>query len=129
MISAVSPNAPTPIHRRSRLTLAALMTGAGVMHFVKPRFYEAMVPAWIGHEAAVVAASGVAEIAAGALLVPDRTRRLGAWWTVVLLVGVYPANIQMAIDSTPPKSSEDRATWIRLPFQLPMLAWALRHTR
>jgi uncharacterized membrane protein len=129
MICAVSPTAPTRIRRRSRLTLAALMTGAGVMHFVKPRFYESMVPSWIGHETAVVAASGVAEIAAGALLVSERTRRVGAWSTVAILVGVYPANIQMALDATPPESSEDWAAWIRLPFQIPMLVWALRHTR
>ena len=99
------------------------------MHFVKPEFFEAIVPTWIGHEKATVAVSGVAEIAAGALLVSERTRKVGAWWTLAVLIGVYPANIQMAVDAMPPKSGEDCAIWVRLPLQFPMFAWAWRHTR
>ncbi|CAN5586912.1 membrane protein [soil metagenome] len=114
---------------RSRVALAAFMAGAGVAHFVVPGFYERIVPRWIGHEKAVVAWSGVAEVLCGALLAVPRTRRLGAWLTVVTLLAVYPANIQMAVDAGVPDSAEDWVVWARLPLQLPLLAWAHRHTR
>ena len=120
--------AAAPSHR-SRYGLALFMAGAGVMHFVAPGFYEKIVPRWIGHEKAVVAWSGVAELLCGALLAVPRTRRLGAWLTVVSLLAVYPANIQMAVDAGRPTDAEELVVWLRLPFQLPMLAWAHRHTR
>ena len=114
---------------RSRLGLAAFMAGAGVMHFVVPRFYEQIVPRWIGHEKQVVAWSGVAEILCGALVAVPRTRRLGAWLTLVTLVVVYPANVQMAIDAGKPHDAMSWGAWLRLPLQLPMWRWAWKHTR
>jgi uncharacterized membrane protein len=105
------------------------MAGAGVMHFVAPGFYEKIVPRWIGHEKAVVAWSGVAELLCGALVAVPRTRRLGAWLSVVTLVAVYPANIQMAVDAGRPGNAEEWVAWLRLPLQVPMVRWAHRHTR
>ena len=114
---------------RSRLGLALFMAGAGVTHFVAPGFYARVVPRWIGHEKAVVAWSGVAELLCGALVAVPRTRRLGAWLSLVLLVVVYPANIDMAVRAGRPHDAESWAAWIRLPLQLPMWRWAYRNTR
>jgi uncharacterized membrane protein len=105
------------------------MVGAGVMHFVTPGFYERIVPKWIGHEKAVVAWSGVAEVLCGALVAVPRTRRLGAWLTVVTLVAVYPANLQMAVDVGRPRQITEWAVWLRLPLQFPLIAWAHHQTR
>lgn len=130
------PDAPVAAARavslpsdRSRLGLAVFMVGAGIMHFVAPRFYEQIVPRWIGHEKQVVAWSGVAEVLCGALVAVPRTRRLGAWLTLVTLVAVYPANVQMAIDSGKPHDAMSWGAWLRLPLQLPMWRWAWKHTR
>jgi uncharacterized membrane protein len=105
------------------------MFGAGVTHFVAPRFYERIVPAWAGNPRFHVVWSGVAEILAGSLLALPPTRRLGAWLTVMILVAVYPANIQMVIDAGRPRNAEAVVAWVRLPLQLPMLWAALRQTR
>jgi uncharacterized membrane protein len=51
-----------------------------------------------------------------------RTRRLGGWASVALLVGVFPANVQHALD-------DGGAVWLRLPLQWPLIAWAHRQTR
>jgi uncharacterized membrane protein len=104
------------LFRPSRATLVGVMGLSGVLHFAAPRFYRAIVPRWIGHEKEIVAVSGVAELAcAGALVLPS-TRRLGGWLTAALLVAVFPANLQAALDGG--------YTFLRPPFDSPLLAWA-----
>ena len=112
--------------------LATFMVGAGVMHFVAPSAYDRIVPRKLGHARGLVQLSGVAEILAGALLWSRRTRRLGAWLTVAVLVAVFPANVQMALDGGVrdagfPANSALLA-WLRLPLQWPLIRWAQRHT-
>ena len=62
-------------------------------------------------------------------LANPRTRKWGALLAFVTFLGVWPANIQAALDGgmkdlDPPMDSAAVA-WIRVPFQLPMiwLAW------
>jgi len=114
---------------RSRIALAIFMAVAGTAHFVIPSFYERIIPKWIGHERALVQWSGVAEIICAALIAIPRTKRFGAWATLVLLVVVYPANIQMALDAGKPRDPESFAAWLRLPFQVPMWIWAYRNAK
>lgn len=115
--------------RRSRLGLAALLVVAGVLHFVSPRFYDELVPdALPGSSRAWVYGSGVAELAAGALLLGRRTERVGAWAAVAVFVGVFPGNVHDAIQH-PPTDGRGVASLLRLPLQLPLIWWALRHTR
>jgi uncharacterized membrane protein len=129
MTSASASSAAAVPSDRSRYGLAAFMVGAGVMHFVSPGFFERIVPKWIGHEKAVVAWSGAAEVLCGVLLAVPRTRRFGAWLTVVTLVAVYPANLQMAVDAGRPQEAADWVAWLRLPLQFPLIVWAHHHTR
>ncbi len=120
---------------RSRLSivgLCALMGSAGAMHFVAPTPYRCIVPAPLrGQAAGVVAVSGVCEVACAALLALPRTRRFGAWATAALFVAVFPANVQMALDSGHPDASASHPlnnaalAWLRLPLQLPLILWAL----
>jgi len=116
----------------SRLGLAALMVSAGSMHFVVPGSYARIVPRFLGHARGLVAVTGAAEVVAGALLVVPRTRRVGAWASFVLLLCVWPANVQMALDGGLegagfPLDSPVLA-WVRVPLQVPLLTWAWRHT-
>jgi uncharacterized membrane protein len=117
-VQVAPPDLAKDRHRRMRL--AALMIGAGVMHFVAPRFYERIVPKWAGNATFHVVWSGVAELLAGTLMAVPRTKRVGAWLALTLLVVVYPANIQMAIDHGRPRDLEGALVWARLPLQIPM---------
>lgn len=118
-----------PKHRRSRLALAALMLGTGALHFAAPRPYEALIPTQLpGSARAWVYGSGVAELAAGALVANRKTERLGAWVTFAVFVGVYPGNIYDSIQH-PPTNARGILSALRLPMQIPMFLWALRHTR
>jgi uncharacterized membrane protein len=125
---------PTPVTRpvpseRSRKGLAGFMLGAGVMHFVAPTFYEQLIPKPLGNRRAWVLGSGVVEMACGALVWNRRTSRLGAWLSLLTLIGVYPGNLKMAADAGVPTDPRSWGAWIRLPLQVPMWVWAYRHTR
>lgn len=118
-----------PKRRRSRLALAAVMLGTGTLHFVAPKFYDALIPdALPGPVRAWVYGSGVAELAAGALIVNRKTERLGAWASFAVFVGVYPGNIYDAIQN-PPTDGRGIVSLVRLPLQIPLFFWALRHTK
>src|SRR4051794_15427001 len=80
-----------PASSRAGFGFAAFMVIAGMMHFVVPSFYERIVPAWAGDAKRVVWWSGWAEIACGTLVAMPKSRRFGAWVSLVLLIVVYPA--------------------------------------
>lgn len=119
---------PEPVsHRASRYGLAALLVGAGTMHFVSPEFFDDLVPSWVpGEPRFWTNVSGAAEIAVGGLVANRRTERVGGWAALALFVAVYPANIQDAV-SHPPTDGRGVASLIRLPLQLPLFAWSLHH--
>lgn len=115
------------------MALAVFLVGAGTVHFLIPSSYERIVPRLLGHSRALVLVSGAAEVAAGLLVAVPRTRRVGAWLAVGLLVAVFPANVQMAIDGGLPGAGfplgSPVVAWVRLPLQVPLVLWALSHAR
>lgn len=96
------------------------------MHFVIPRQYEAIVPPALARwRKELVVASGVAEIAGGVAVLPERTRRGARWWLLGTLVAVYPANIHMALRPGRFPKIPPAALWARLPLQglFALLTW------
>jgi len=112
--------------------LAGIFTVSGVLHFVRPQVYEAIVPTPLPYKRELVLASGAVEIACAGLLLHPRTRRLGGLASAGLLAAVFPANVQMTIDSA---RSPRRPWWftlgtiLRLPLQGPMIRIALKAAR
>ncbi len=117
----------------SRVGLAGFFSLTGILHFVIPRSYEAMVPKPVPAKEAV-AISGVAEIAGGLAVLHLRTRGLARWWLLALLLAVFPANIHMAVNPEQIKGLDlERiprwALWARLPLQPLAMLWVWRATR
>ena len=109
--------------------MCTLYVAAGIYHFVNPRFYLKIMPPYIPFHLPVVYTSGVCEILFALLLIPEQTRPLGAWLIIVLLVAVFPANIQMAINFY---QKQNPGLWIaiaRLPLQLLLIYWAYIYTK
>jgi uncharacterized membrane protein len=107
----------------ARVATAAFWIVAGVMHFVIPRQYEGIVPPRITRwRKQCVVVSGVAEIAGGIAVLPERTRRGARWWLLALLAAVYPANIHMAVNSKEFARIPPAALWARLPVQF-LFGW------
>lgn len=115
---------------RSALALAALLAVAGVGHFAAPATFDAMIPdALPGEPRAWTLASGAAELGVAAAVAAPRTRRIGGWAAAALFVAVFPANVQMALDSADGSAVERVVTWGRLPLQVPLVWWAWRVAR
>jgi uncharacterized membrane protein len=110
--------------------LAALtFTIAGLLHFLRPGMYEAIMPPELPAHRELVYASGVAEIAGGLGLLHERTRRAAGWWLILTLVAVFPANLHMALRADRYPGIPEGALWARLPFQLVFIAWVRRAMR
>jgi uncharacterized membrane protein len=116
--------------RRARLGTALFWIVGGALHFVIPGQYESFVPPRLApRRRELVVASGVAEIAGGVAVLPDQTRRWARWWLLATLVAVYPANINMAINSKDFPEIPAPALWARLPFQFLFALMTWRGTR
>ena len=96
--------------RLSRTALAAFFSSAGILHFVRPRPYEAIVPPPFPKKESV-AISGVAEIVGGLAVLHPATRRAGRWGLIALLLAVFPANVWMAVspEKVPGRRTRSRA--------------------
>jgi uncharacterized membrane protein len=115
---------------RSVKLLALGFAASGTVHLVKPDVYEPIMPSWVPAHREVILGSGVAELACAAGLAIPATRKAAGWASVLLLLGVYPANIKMAVDATKTSNTGFKAAaFARLPMQLPMIRAALRAAR
>ena len=116
---------PSVVLRISRLLLAALFIIAGANHFLAPAPYLAIMPPRFPAPAALVAISGIAEIAGGLGLLFRFTRKAAAAGLIVLLVAVFPANIYAAMHGMQIGAHRipQWLLWLRLPFQPLLIAW------
>lgn len=114
-----------------RTILAVFFVVAGSLHFLFPDPYLHMMPPFLPWPRALVWISGAAEIAGGAGLLWLRWRRAAALGLVLLLIAVFPANIYMAVAHVRFSGllGQSWFQWLRLPLQIPLIAWAWRYTR
>jgi uncharacterized membrane protein len=108
--------------------MALLYIGAGINHFVHPDPYVRIMPPYIPYHRAMVLISGVLEMGLGLLLLPAVTRPYAAWGIIALLIAVFTANIQMALDY---HRQDNPRLWVaiaRLPLQIPLIWWAWKYT-
>ncbi len=109
--------------------MAAGYGAAGIMHFVVPKTYLKIMPPWVPRPLLMVQVSGVLEILFAVLLLPIGTRHIAAWLIIALLIAIFPANIQMAINFS---ARRNRYFWLaiaRLPLQAVLVWWAWLYTR
>jgi uncharacterized membrane protein len=114
---------------RSRIALGAGFIGAGALHFVRPRMYQAIMPRYLPAHRELVYASGVAELAGGAGMLRRGSAKWASRWLIATLVAIFPANVEMAVHSERFKRFPPAALWARLPLQAVMIAWVWRAGR
>ena len=102
---------------------------AGLMHFITPRFFLKMMPESIPFHKQIIYISGIAEMVIAVLLLFETYRSVAAWMVIVLLILVFPANIQMTINFWKKKKPFLWLTVIRLPLQFVLIWWAWLFTR
>jgi uncharacterized membrane protein len=112
----------------ARVITAVGFVAIGVLHFVDPKPFLQIMPAYLPWHLELVYLSGVFEVLGGVGLLVPRTRRFSAWGLIALLLVVYLANINMLVndiylDGMP---RERWLLWARMPMQfvfIALVAW------
>jgi uncharacterized membrane protein len=116
---------------RNIFFLAGFFVVAGLMHFVISDRYMGIMPPWIPHPLAMVYLSGVAEMLGGIGLLVPMVRKAAGIGLILLLIAVFPANVQMLADAIHAHASLVYTTllFFRLPLQplLIVLVWRSIH--
>jgi len=133
MIVGIRPAFLRTERDRVRLALSIWFVLAGILHFTATQTELLMMPPILPFKVALMYISGVAEIAGGIGLMVPRWQRPAAFGLVFLLLAVFPANINAAInDIQGPGLINDRVLqWVRLPLQfvlIGIIVWASQQT-
>lgn len=131
-MASEEPTAEVPAAKR--LTPLQLITGfafmtTGTLHFVAEKFFTAIVPKNLPNPKMLVYVSGVAEFAGGLGVLIPRTRRLAGKGLLALLIAVFPANINMAVNADRFRQFPAWALWARLPLQFLMIRQVWKATQ
>lgn len=109
--------------------MVVLYTAAGINHFIHPQFYLKIMPPCIPLHKELVFISGVFEILFGLMLAFPFSRQFAAWCIILLLVAVFPANIQMMLDYIEENNPRRWLAIVRLPVQFLLIYWAYTFTK
>lgn len=108
--------------------VAVAFSISGVVHLVHPATFTGIVPHFLPFPTALVYASGVAELICAVGL--WRRQRWAGYAATVLLLAVWPANLQDAISTQEGHDVMAQViTWLRLPLQIPLIWFALQSDR
>lgn len=116
---------PSPVRTFSRVLLGIAFVIAGANHFRDPATYIAMIPACLPSPEMLNLISGAAEIAGGIGVLIPFTRNAAATGLILLLIAVFPANLQIAMNGWPGKDIPQWVLIARLPFQFLFIAWVV----
>ena len=103
----------------------------GIKHFTDPQYFLEIVPPQLPFKLFLVYITGLMEIIGGAAILSLKTRKMGAFLLIFLLVSVFPANIYLYISEVPQNAlgvSRMDAV-IRMPFQIPLILLAYWHSK
>jgi uncharacterized membrane protein len=115
------------LRSRAPLLPAVAFALSGAVHLVRPQVFEPIMPRVIPQpqHRPLIYLSGLIELVCAAGLA--RRHRWAGPASAALLVAVFPANVQTALDAGTGRNSgivdNKLACWLRLPLQLPMI-WA-----
>ena len=132
LLAAVLPArfGPRSARRAARLGMASAMVFAGAAHWFMPTPFVQHLPAWVPAAETLILITGGIEIALGAaLLARQPWRRFAGLALAAYLLAVFPANVYVAVAAVDVDGQPGGwYPWIRLPFQVLFVAWALWST-
>ncbi|HEX4190324.1 MAG TPA: hypothetical protein VHZ06_04955 [Marmoricola sp.] len=95
-----------------------------------PAFFATLIPPWLPAHHLVIVVSGIVELACATGMLLGRTRRGAGLVSAVLLVVIFPGNIEMAVHEIRSGGTVVIVlSLLRLPLQAPLIRAALRARR
>ena len=113
------------------LVMSFLYVFIGAKHFTEPQYFVNITPPQVQHKLFAVYFTGVLEILGGLLILNKKTRMIGAYTLIFLLIVVFPANIYLYLSEIPQQLlgiSKTQAL-TRMPFQAPLILLAYWHSK
>ena len=103
----------------------------GIRHFTNPQYFLDIVPPQLPFKLFLVYLTGLIEIVGGATILSLKTRKVGAYLLIFLLISVFPANIYLYVSETPQNllGITKIDALIRMPFQIPLIILAYWHSK
>ncbi|MDB5226280.1 MAG: hypothetical protein JWN78_473 [Bacteroidota bacterium] len=114
----------TLLQQISLYSMAFFYIGGGVNHFIKPKFYLSIMPAFLPWHILLNQVSGIAEIVLGIGLFFKPTRMISAYLIIAMLISFFLVHISHLFN--PPKMAEGKY-WVlvlRIPLQFVLIYWA-----
>ncbi len=113
----------------SQRLVSVTFIALGTLHFLRPQMYEEIMPDYLPAHRELVFASGAAEIAGGAGIVFDSSRRAAGWWLIATLIAIFPANVHMTLHPDRYPAFAPFLLWARLPLQGVLIWWVSSATQ
>ena len=103
----------------------------GIKHFTGPQYFLEIVPPKLPFKLFLVYLTGLIEIIGGAAILSLKTRKMGSFLLIFLLVSVFPANIYLYVSEVPQNALgvSKMDALIRMPFQIPLILLAYWHSK
>ncbi|MGI8911990.1 MAG: DoxX family protein [Rubrobacteraceae bacterium] len=99
--------------------MAIMLLFTGASHFTSMRHdFAAMIPDLLPNGLWVIYLTGVFEIAGAVGLLIPQTRRLAGICLVLLMIVMFSANVNAALDDIPLRGQDPTPLWLRAPMQL-----------
>lgn len=109
----------------ARFALATMFTFTAISHFAPmKKDLIAMVPPALPRPDLLVLLTGILELAGAAGLLFESTRPWAAWGLILLLVAMFPANVNAARRGVQLRGRRPTPLWIRTPMQVLFVLWA-----
>ena len=112
-----------------KIVFALIFIAAGIGHFLSPGLFIKIMPSFVPQSlvSAVVYISGILEIILGTMLFFPQTSVLAAWGLMALLIAVFPANVNLALNPGLTPGFPGWLHWLRLPLQPVLIWWAYQY--
>ena len=113
----------------SKVIFSLLFIGGGVAHFTNTAFYLTMMPKYLPLHLELVYISGVIEFVLGIMLLIPNFTVLAAKGLVLLLIAVFPANLNMYLHPEEFLTVNPSFLFVRLPIQILLILWAFSYAK
>lgn len=112
----------------ARIAMAAMLLFTAAGHFVFVKGMSMMLPGFVPGKTVLIYSTGVLEIAAAVALLIPSLQQPAAWFLILFLAMLLPANIYAAVKRVHYQQATFNGNgpaylWFRVPLQLFFIAW------